>query len=223
MPTTHIHTLHRPGTATKNKGQVRLASILDAARAVFMGAGYAGFTMRKVAQRAGISIGNLSYYYRTKEDLLRDLIEHVIGGYLDIFSRVRGAAGQSPEKQLESVVEYWIEDLGNPDTTAFFPELWAMGNHDDHVAAMVDRLYARVREPLDELIPLINPACSKTDARELALFMCAAMEGLTVFLGNGKPWAGRRAQLKHMAIANFLRLIATHGQDKPAAPRGSGA
>lgn len=220
MPTAQTPSSHRPGTATKNKGQVRLASILHAARAVFMDAGYAGFTMRKVAQRAGISVGNLSYYYRTKEDLLRDLIDHVIAGYLDIFGRVRGAAGQSPEKQLESVLDYWIEDLGSPDTTAFFPELWALGNHDARVAALVDRLYARVREPLDELIPLINPACSKADARELALFMCAAMEGLTVFLGHGKPWAGRRAQLKRVAIANFLRLIANHGRDRPVPVTG---
>jgi truncated hemoglobin YjbI len=114
------------------------------------------------------------------------------------------------------MLAYWIEDLGNPDTTAFFPELWAMGNHDAHVAAMVDTLYARVREPMDELIALINPACSKAEARELSLFMCAAMEGLTVFAGSGKPWAGRRAQLQRLAIANFLRLIESHGRDKPA-------
>lgn len=220
MPTGQIRTSHRPGTATKSKGQERLASILGAARAVFMGAGYAGFTMRKVAEQAGITIGNLSYYYRSKEDLLRDMIDHVIEEYVDVFGRLRDAAGQSPSKQLESMLDYWIEDLGNPDTTAFFPELWAMGNHDGHVAAMVDRLYARVREPMDELIQLINPACSKAEARELSLFMCAAMEGLTVFAGNGKPWAGRRAQLKRTAIASFLRLIAEHGRDRPAAVPG---
>lgn len=221
MPNSPLRTSHRPGTATKSKGQVRLASILDAARAVFMEAGYAGLTMRKVALRAGISIGNLSYYYRTKDDLLRDLIDYVIAGYLDTFERLRDAAGQSPEKQLESVLDFWIEDLGTPETTAFFPELWALANHDAHVAELVDRLYARVRQPLHELIPLINPACQPDDARQLALFMCAAMEGLTVFVGNGKPWAGRRAQLKRLAITSFLRLIEARGPRPPRAGAGT--
>lgn len=218
MPNSPLRTSHRPGTATKNKGQVRLASILDAARAVFMEAGYAGLTMRKVALRAGISIGNLSYYYRTKDDLLRDLIDHVVGSYLDTFDRLRDAAGQSPAKQIESVLDYWIEDLGTPDTTVFFPELWALANHDAQVAALVDRLYARVREPLHELIPRINPACSPDDARQLALFMCAAMEGLTVFTGHGKPWAGHRTQLKRLAISSFMRLIEAQGPHQAGAP-----
>ncbi|MBI1731202.1 MAG: TetR/AcrR family transcriptional regulator [Gammaproteobacteria bacterium] len=204
-------TSHRPGTATQSKGQSRLASILDAARAVFINAGYAGLTMRKVADRAGISIGNLNYYYRTKDDLLRDLIDHVIGGYLHVFGKLRDAAGQSPQKQLESILDYWIDDLGTPETTAFFPELWALANHDPHVAELVDGLYARAREPLDEIIGLMNPACTPRERRQLALFMCAAMEGLTVFAGNGKPWASQRAQLKRIAIEDFMQLIGRSG------------
>lgn len=67
--------LHRAGTATYEKGEARLARILDAAAEVFMEAGYSGLTMRKIAERADISIGNLNYYYRAKTDLLRDLID----------------------------------------------------------------------------------------------------------------------------------------------------
>ena len=185
-------TSHRPGTAIKNKGQVRLASILEAAKTVFMEAGYPGLTMRKVANRAGISIGNLNYYYRAKEGLLRDLINYVINSYLEVFDQLRDAAGQSPEKQLQSILDYWIEDLGTPETTVFFPELWALANHDSHVAGLVDELYARVRVPLIELIGLINPACSPREQQQLALFMCATMEGLTLFAGHDKPWAPRR-------------------------------
>lgn len=214
MAVANRQTSHRPGTATKNKGQVRLASILEAARDIFIEAGYAGFTMRKVAVQANISIGNLNFYYRTKEDLLRDLIDYVINSYLVVFDKLRDAAGQSPEKQLESILDFWIEDLGTPETTAFFPELWALANHDPHVATLVDDLYASVREPLIELIELINPGCTTREQQQLALFMCAAMEGLTIFAGNAKPWAPRRQQLKRMAIENFLQLIV----GRPPAP-----
>ena len=113
--------LNRSGTATQEKGITRLISILDAAREVFMEAGYGGFTMRRIAARAGITIGNLNYYYRTKEDLLQDLLEYVINDYLVEFERRRLIAGHSPEKQLLAVLKFWIDDLGTQETTIFFP------------------------------------------------------------------------------------------------------
>ena len=167
--------LNRSGTATQEKGISRLISILNAAREVFIEAGYAALTMRKVAARAGISIGNLNYYYRTKEDLLRDLLEYVINDYLEEFARRR--------------------------------LMWALGNHDPHIAELVDDLYAKARQPLNELIPQINPTLTKKEAEQIALYMCAAMEGLTVFVGNGKSWSGQIKEIKQVTIRNFMELI----------------
>ncbi len=199
--------LNRSGTATHEKGISRLISILNAAREVFIESGYAALTMRKVAARAGITIGNLNYYYRTKEDLLRDLLEYVINDYLEEFERRRHLAGHSPEKQLQAVLNFWIEDLTTPETTVFFPELWALGNHDPHIAELVDDLYAKARLPLNELIPQINPTLTKKEAEQIALYMCAAMEGLTVFVGNSKSWTGQIKEIRQMTIRNFMELI----------------
>ena len=199
--------LNRSGTATNEKGITRLISILDAAREVFIEAGYGGFTMRKVAASAGITIGNLNYYYRTKEDLLRDLLEYVINDYLEEFERRRKIAGYSPEKQLQAVLKFWIDDLNTPETTSFFPELWALGNHDPQIADLVDDLYAKARLPLNELIPQINPTLTRKEAERMALYMCAAMEGLTVFVGNNKAWAGQIEEIKRITIRNFLEMI----------------
>ena len=199
--------LNRSGTATHEKGITRLISILDAAREVFIEAGYGGITMRKVAARAGITIGNLNYYYRTKEDLLRDLLEYVINDYLEEFERRRQIAGQSPEKQLMAVLKFWIDDLNTPETTSFFPELWALGNRDPYIADLVDELYAKARLPLNELIPQINPSLTRKEAERMALYMCAAMEGLTVFVGNDKSWASQLEEIKRITIRNFMTMI----------------
>ncbi len=51
------------------KGQERIETILDAAREVFVESGYNKLTMRQVALVAGITVGNLNYYYQTKEAL----------------------------------------------------------------------------------------------------------------------------------------------------------
>ena len=210
--------LNRTGTATHEKGITRLISILDAAREVLMAAGYGGFTMRKVASRAGITIGNLNYYYRAKEDLLRDLLEYVINDYLEEFERRREIAGQSPEKQLLAVLKFWIDDLNTPETTSFFPELWALGNHDPYIAELIDDLYSKARLPLNELIPQINPTLTRKEAERMALYMCAAMEGLTVFVGNDKSWANQLEEIKRITIRNFMTMVKnTTGKRKQGA------
>jgi AcrR family transcriptional regulator len=199
--------LNRPGTATQQKGQVRLLSILDAARDIFTEQGYTNLTMRKVATRAGISIGNLNYYYRTKEDLLRDLLESVINPYLQEFDRAREEAGESPEKQLQAVLTFWIEDLATPETTVFFPECWALANHNPFVAKLMDDLYIKARQSLNDLIPQINPTLTQKESEQIALYMCAAMEGLTIFAGHEKPWSTQLGALQQISINNFMDMI----------------
>lgn len=201
--------LIRPGTAKHQKGLDRLVTILDAARSVLQDEGYAGLTMRKVARSAGISTGNLNYYYRTKEDLLQDLLDYVINTYLQEFDRLRAVAGRDPERQLRSVLEFWISDLGTPETTVFFPEFWALSNHNPDIAVLVDELYALARQPLVELITKINTGLSRKQAQDIAMYMCATMEGLTVFAGHKKPWASQLNVLKRISIENFLHLIKT--------------
>jgi AcrR family transcriptional regulator len=58
-------------------------AILDAARDVFVAEGYAGASIRKVAQRAGFSHGTLYLHFRDKDDLLYQLSEEQFRGLLE--------------------------------------------------------------------------------------------------------------------------------------------
>ncbi len=60
---------------TSNKGALRKDEILNAARKRLLTLGYAGLSVRDVAKTVGISIGNLQYYFPTKEDLVASVIE----------------------------------------------------------------------------------------------------------------------------------------------------
>lgn len=183
-------------------------NILEAARKTFIDLGYHRFSMRKVATAANISLGNLNYYFPRKEALLQALMEMVVERYVSEFERRRYAAGASPASQLEAVLDYWMDDLLSRETTVFFPELWALANHEADVAVLTDRLYRLARKPLLELIPQINPARSPQEVEEIALLMCASMEGLTVFAGFEKPWSSQFPALKRRLINNLMDMIA---------------
>lgn len=199
---------NRPGTAVSRKGNERIDQIIYAARDVLIRQGYQGFTMRAVAAECNISVGNLNYYYGSKADLLEDLLEIVIQGYLADFDEILAKSDpRSPELALEGVIRFIISDLGTRETTVFFPELWALANHDADASKRMHELYTKARLVFDELIPRINPALSPAEARQVSLFLSASLEGHTMFLGYRKPWARYRQQLSNIAVKGLLDLV----------------
>ncbi|MEQ8495891.1 MAG: TetR/AcrR family transcriptional regulator, partial [Gammaproteobacteria bacterium] len=173
----------------------RARHILETAVDVFLEKGYAHFTVRAVAEAAGVSIGNLNYYFPRKSDLLQAMVEHVIDGYLGEFERQRQRSPDCPRAQLRQVIAFWIEDLGTTRTTRFFPELWALANHDGEAARLMEYVYERARGVLIELLGEVCPDLPREDIDVISVLMTATMEGLTLFAGHGKPWAHRRAAL----------------------------
>lgn len=71
-----------PATKTVKSEETR-ARILDAALSSFLDDGYDAATMRAIARRAGVSLGNAYYYFESKEHLVqafyaRTQMEHVV-------------------------------------------------------------------------------------------------------------------------------------------------
>ena len=58
-------------------------AILEAAEAVFAEYGYAGASTSRIAERAGIPKANLHYYFPTKEELYRRVIDAIFTIWLD--------------------------------------------------------------------------------------------------------------------------------------------
>ena len=55
--------------------------ILETARKLFNEQGYNGVSMRDIAGALGISVGNLTYYFKRKEDLLEAVALRQLEGY----------------------------------------------------------------------------------------------------------------------------------------------
>jgi AcrR family transcriptional regulator len=79
------------GKRARNK-QANRAAILEAAREVFVAHGYDGVTIRDVIRRTELASGTFYNYFRTKEDVLRALIEAHVQDLTAELRRVRGAA-----------------------------------------------------------------------------------------------------------------------------------
>jgi AcrR family transcriptional regulator len=95
------------------RAQVRQA-ILDAARVLFAKEGYAGLSMRRLAESIGYTPRTIYLYFADKDDLLSELIEEDVGRLADRLETV-AAEYPDPGERLEAVaLAYVAFGLENP-------------------------------------------------------------------------------------------------------------
>jgi TetR/AcrR family transcriptional regulator len=74
-----------PAATAPTKGRIRAkheTTILRAAERVFARAGFRGATMEAIAQEAGLPKANLHYYFHTKEDIYRAVLDETLADWL---------------------------------------------------------------------------------------------------------------------------------------------
>lgn len=184
-----------------------MTAILEAARDALVEEGYPGLTMRNIAGRAGITVGNLSYYYAKRDDLLHDLLEAVIQGYVEDFDRIVENPERTPEERLEDMIRFVVGDLATKETTGFFPALWGLAAHNEVAEREMTYVYEVERSAFARVIAAMRPDLSKRDREILALFISASIEGHTVFIGWKRDRAGDGPAIAHVAVYSFLSLV----------------
>lgn len=73
------------------RSRIQLANralIMEAALAVFSSDGYGGATIDRIATQAGMSKPNLLYYFRSKEDIYKEVLETTVEAWLEPFERI---------------------------------------------------------------------------------------------------------------------------------------
>ena len=96
-------------TAAPTKGEQTRASIIDAALSLFEEVGYDASTMRAIAERAGVSVGNAYYYFSSKEELIqgfydRNALQHEARALVDL----EGVTDLVERSRINLVA--WIEE-----------------------------------------------------------------------------------------------------------------
>lgn len=119
------------------------ARVLEAAKLGFAASGFAGANINKIAEVAGISVGSLYKYFRTKEDLFLTLIEEyhkVIADSIDaVLARESSFAGR-----VESLLRACVDtSLADPEAVRLY------------IACTTEEL-SRLASPLSDSIEAVS-------------------------------------------------------------------
>src|SRR5438270_13280670 len=124
--------------------------IVRAAAESLLENGYAGTSVRSIASRAGVAIGNLQYYFPTKSELLIEAWRHLTDRSVD---ELRTSLNQmtDPIWLIESgIVSIWesLRRLGDIQLAAF--DLLVQAPKQESLQAFLPELFQRYREVVEE-------------------------------------------------------------------------
>jgi AcrR family transcriptional regulator len=187
------------------------ARLLDATIGCLVDYGYAGTTVTRIAERAGVTRGAQVHHYRTKDDLVTAAVTHLAGKSAEFgWSQVsRLADVDDPVGDLLDVL--WEMHKG-PTFTATV-ELWVAARTDPdlrrHVATVEPVLLAILRDEADRsgATHVIDDAAG-ADLLEAAFTAMDAIRGLLVSAWHLPPrqrearWRRARERLRAVFPSN---------------------
>jgi AcrR family transcriptional regulator len=152
---TESRATEREGRASHTAhGEAQRQALAHAAYQIIAESGFEGLRTRDVAERVGVNIATLHYYFATKEDLIRGVVDLLI----QEFATFR-APGQppldelSPREGLRSELEDVREQIkARRDTYGVLFELYMRSLRDPQIRAMLREMDAGWREHLESLL-----------------------------------------------------------------------
>jgi TetR/AcrR family transcriptional regulator, regulator of autoinduction and epiphytic fitness len=130
--------------------------MLDAARDLFVGEGYPVTTMERIAARAGVAVQTLYYTFRTKAQLLCEVMEATAAGEPDpapVAERswmTEAITTRSGHRALALSIEYGTDIFER--AAPLWPAVWAASALDPYVAEYWQRVAAQRREGMGRLV-----------------------------------------------------------------------
>jgi AcrR family transcriptional regulator len=172
------------GGARRNREQ-RLTQIILAARQTFLEDGYAGFATRGVASRVGITLGNLQYYFRTKEDLLRATLHANIRQIASDYTAIANQPGISAARRCSALIQRVFHDINETDLRKFLFEVWAFAQHEPYAAELLDDMYSEYRGTFARLLSELHPSLTGEESLVRASVLGAQTAGMMIFADHG--------------------------------------
>jgi AcrR family transcriptional regulator len=161
--------------------------MLEAAEQVLIRDGYHGFSTRRVAAECGVSPGHLTYYFPTKNKLLRAMISGLMTRYGERIRMDSAAAETRSREDVRALLDWLLRDTVTNETSGIFRELWVLAKHDAVAAREVLQFYEGLMESFAEVAALVYPDADRRRLRQVGQLIGMLTEGGTVlFAGPGE-------------------------------------
>lgn len=163
------------------KGATRREEILAAATALLLEQGYAGFSARGVAARAGLRLSHVQYYFASPAAILAELLDRFVRRYGEEIMARFGAAKGTGEQRLHRALDFLLNDEAyRRDCGIFMIEVAGFAARDKVIAAALTRYYDIYFALFSDIAKTLNPALAPRERARRARQCVALIEGMSI-------------------------------------------
>lgn len=155
--------------------------IIAAFKQVLVEEGHANLSMRRIADACGMKLGNLQYYYPTRDDLIDAFVED----WIRIEQAERMLLISENLTPLEAILK-WLDDAfvhltkHNYENGVTMVSLWTLTCHDERARVRQRQWYSEQRKYYGKMVEAAQPGLTKVAAQERAAALMALFEGLVI-------------------------------------------
>lgn len=174
-------------------------AILDAVIELLLERGHARLTAVDVAERAGVSRGAQSHYFRTKQDLILATARRAMASAIET-SRLMAQEASMEDDIVHGVVEQARRFFFDPSYIAMI-EILLVARTDAELAEEFNGIIIEVRKTLDEIwhAEFVRRGVSEDRARILVTLTQHVMRGLMITTLWGSDEASIEASIRDWA------------------------
>jgi AcrR family transcriptional regulator len=187
------------------KGEAKRQQILDTAKQMLLDGGVDAFVLRDVAERVGITHGNLQYYFRTKQDLMVAIFDQEIAKYTDSLQDAV-AATTTRRGRLGAIIDAGLKELRSPDT-ALWRMVMSMADHSPDMAALLKKENDLYQSVVVKELKQIAPQLSAQRRRQIARIIQAILDGLGIQFVHEDPDSAEMRALESEIKAAIVALV----------------
>ena len=145
--------------------------------------GYKDLTMRDIAKKAGAAVGQLTYYYRTKETLVHTVLDEILTG---LVAELKNKVAKSPNK-IKTLVEYYGDCCSEePELAKVLLNFMTESMWNEELREMLTRYTGNVTEIIENIY--VSEGLEKGQAIIKANFLMSSISGIMAHqILSGEP------------------------------------
>ncbi len=176
-------TYYMNAPSAQTKGEKRQVEIIHLAREALVKESFDAFSLREIAARANMKLGNLQYYFQTKDRLLLAVVEQEAQRDIDELNAVL-LNKPDPKQQLRSfcrlIINRWHGDSGR-----IFSLMSFLAQQNPVFSTLYQQVYDNFYAALTPILAAIDPGRRANTYLQRAMLVTALIDGAPGQIARG--------------------------------------
>jgi AcrR family transcriptional regulator len=165
------------------------------------------FVMRRIADLADMKLGNLQYYFPTRDDLLEAVVR---SEFVQDLAAIDAVENSDPRGRLSEVVDALSNRWFARNGSVYLP-IAVLALHNGRFERIISEIYAEFYTLMSDIVRAIDPSATEATAHQRGFLMTALLDGASL-----QP--GRNDATIRVSLVDDLKQLAASvatGREQP--------